>query len=53
MHMTYIHTPVRLFSFRGTSLGIYLMTTISMAAFAFTLDLDLMWVVFVTGGMLG
>ena len=38
---------------RGTSLGIYLMTTASMAAFTFTLNLKHIWISFVTGGLLG
>ncbi|XP_070190522.1 choline/ethanolamine transporter flvcr2a-like isoform X2 [Littorina saxatilis] len=40
-------------TFKGTSLGIYLMTTASMAAFAFTLDLGHLWIVFLTAGLLG
>ncbi|KAK7503014.1 hypothetical protein BaRGS_00005640, partial [Batillaria attramentaria] len=40
-------------TFKGTSLGIYLMTTASMAAFTFTLDIGHLWIVFLTGGLLG
>lgn len=40
-------------TFKGTSLGIYLMTTASMATFTFTLDLGHLWLVFLIGGLLG
>ncbi|KAL8599889.1 hypothetical protein ACOMHN_016234 [Nucella lapillus] len=46
-------TMVNVILMWGTSLGIYLMTTASMAAFAFTLSLNRLWVVFLTGGLLG
>lgn len=40
-------------TFKATSLGIYFMTTASMAAFAFTIQVDHLWIVFITAGLLG
>ncbi|XP_033740591.1 feline leukemia virus subgroup C receptor-related protein 2-like isoform X1 [Pecten maximus] len=40
-------------TFKATTLGIYFLSLAGMIAFTFTLDLSLMWVVFVCGGSLG
>ncbi|XP_076444900.1 choline/ethanolamine transporter flvcr2a-like [Babylonia areolata] len=43
----------RTLTFKGTSVGIYILTTASMAAFTFTLGLNHLWLVFLTAGLLG
>lgn len=44
---------VVLFSFRQTTLIVYILSFIGMIIFTFTLDLDYIIIVFVTGGILG
>ncbi|KAH3738409.1 feline leukemia virus subgroup C receptor-related protein 2-like [Dreissena polymorpha] len=39
--------------FKGTTVGIYLLSMAGMVVFTFTLGLDLIWVVFLTAGVLG
>ena len=39
--------------YRGTTVGIYFLSMAGMVAFTFTMDLGLMWVVFVCAGALG
>ncbi|XP_060555414.1 heme transporter FLVCR2-like isoform X2 [Ruditapes philippinarum] len=40
-------------SFKPTTVGIYFLSMICMIVFTFTMDVDLIWVVFITAGALG
>ena len=42
-----------IFYYRGTTLGINLLSLVGMLIFTFTLDLKLLWVVFLCAGLFG